>query len=87
MITAAETGEIGDIVLMRAYRQAGPVAFALVEPKPDGISELMYQIQKFHGFLWATTGPTQQTPERVAAMTERHVAAIEDLESFTALGV
>ena len=51
-----QDGEIGDIVLLRAYRQAGPVAFALVEPKPEGISELMYQIQKFHGFLWASGG-------------------------------
>ena len=49
-------GEIGDIVLLRAYRQAGPVGSALVEPKPEGISELMYQIQRFHGFLWASGG-------------------------------
>ena len=40
----------------RAYRQTGPVGTALTEPKPDGISELMYQIQKFHGFLWASGG-------------------------------
>ncbi len=51
-----QDGEIGDIVLLRAYRQAGPVGSALVEPKPEGISELMYQIQQFHGFLWASGG-------------------------------
>ena len=51
-----QDGEIGDIVLMRAYRQSGPVGSALVEPKPDGMSELMYQIQRFHGFLWASGG-------------------------------
>jgi predicted dehydrogenase len=51
-----QDGEIGDIVLLRAYRQAGPVGSALVEPKPEGISELMYQIQRFHGFLWASGG-------------------------------
>ncbi|WP_435008215.1 Gfo/Idh/MocA family oxidoreductase [Tundrisphaera lichenicola] len=51
-----QDGEIGDIVLMRAYRQTGPVGFTPVEPKPDGISELMYQIKRFHGFLWASGG-------------------------------
>jgi len=51
-----QDGQIGDIVLLRAYRQTGPVGTALVEPKPEGISELMYQIQRFHGFLWASGG-------------------------------
>lgn len=49
-------GQIGDIILMRAYRQTGPVGSALTEPKPGDISELMYQIKKFHGFLWASGG-------------------------------
>ena len=48
--------EIGDIVLMRAYRQMGPTGSAAVGPKPDGMSELMYQIRNFHGFLWASGG-------------------------------
>jgi predicted dehydrogenase len=50
-------GEIGDITLMRAYRQHGPgVGFFRSGPKPDGISELMYQVQRFHSFLWASGG-------------------------------
>ncbi|MDG3003139.1 Gfo/Idh/MocA family protein [Paludisphaera mucosa] len=49
-------GEIGDIITMRAYRQTGPVGSAYVPPKPSDISELMYQIRKFHGFLWASGG-------------------------------
>jgi predicted dehydrogenase len=49
-------GEIGDIVLMRAYRTAGPTGSAESGPKPDGISELLYQIQRFHSFLWASGG-------------------------------
>lgn len=49
-------GEIGDIILMRAYRQAGPTASAFSLPKPDGISELSYQIRRFHSFLWASGG-------------------------------
>jgi predicted dehydrogenase len=51
-----QDGQIGDIVLLRAYRQTGPVGSALTEPKPEGISELLYQIKKFHGFLWASGG-------------------------------
>jgi predicted dehydrogenase len=49
-------GQIGDITLLRAYRQHGPVAFFTSPPKPPGISELMYQIQRFHSFLWASGG-------------------------------
>ncbi len=51
-----QDGAIGDIILLRAYRQSAPVGNALVEPRPEGISELMYQIQRFHGFLWASGG-------------------------------
>ncbi|MSU57793.1 MAG: Gfo/Idh/MocA family oxidoreductase [Pedosphaera sp.] len=51
-----EDGEIGDIILMRGYRMHGPVGFFSSLPKPAGISELMYQIQRFHSFLWASGG-------------------------------
>ncbi len=49
-------GQIGDVVMLRAYRQTGPVGTALTEPRPNDANELMYQIQKFHGFLWASGG-------------------------------
>jgi predicted dehydrogenase len=53
-----KAGEIGDIVLMRAYRQAGPTGSAFCPPMPkdwkDG--ELLYQIKNFHAFLWASGG-------------------------------
>jgi predicted dehydrogenase len=49
-------GQIGDIILLRAYRMHGPVASFESQPKPPGISELMYQIQRFHSFLWASGG-------------------------------
>jgi predicted dehydrogenase len=51
-----KSGELGDIVLLRAYRQAGPTASAFSDPKPYSISELLYQIQRFHSFLWASGG-------------------------------
>jgi predicted dehydrogenase len=49
-------GQIGDIITLRAYRMHGPVAFAFSGPKPADISELMYQIKRFHSFLWASGG-------------------------------
>jgi predicted dehydrogenase len=49
-------GAIGDLTLLRAYRQTGPVAFFASGPRPSGISELMYQVQRFHSFLWASGG-------------------------------
>jgi len=51
-----QNGEIGDITLMRAYRMAGPTAHAFAGPKPADMSELLYQIQEFHAFLWASGG-------------------------------
>ncbi len=49
-------GEIGDLTLLRAYRIAGPTGSASVGPKPEGMSELAYQIKNFHGFLWLSGG-------------------------------
>lgn len=49
-------GEIGDIILMRAYRMAGPTGSAAALKKPKDESELMYQIRNFHAFLWASGG-------------------------------
>lgn len=49
-------GQIGDILLMRAYRMAGPTGSAATDKKPANMSELLYQINRFHGFLWASGG-------------------------------
>ena len=49
-------GQIGEVLLLRAYRVSGPTGNAFVEKKPDDISELLYQIRNFHGFLWASGG-------------------------------
>ena len=49
-------GKLGDILLLRAYRMTGPVGYFSSPPKPEGISELMYQVQRFHSFLWASGG-------------------------------
>ena len=49
-------GDIGELLLLRAYRMAGRTAMEVSPKKPDGISELMYQIKRFHSFLWASGG-------------------------------
>ncbi|MBW7992335.1 MAG: Gfo/Idh/MocA family oxidoreductase [Planctomycetes bacterium] len=51
-----QDGEIGDIILQRGYRMHGPIGFFSSLPKPPGISDLMYQIQRFHSFIWASGG-------------------------------
>jgi predicted dehydrogenase len=51
-----KAGEMGDIVLMRAYRVHGPIGSAFVGKKPGNMSELLYQIRNFHAFLWASGG-------------------------------
>lgn len=54
--TRVQDGEIGDIVLMRAYRMTGPVGSAFSEKWPGEPSELLWQIRRFHSFLWASGG-------------------------------
>ncbi len=49
-------GEIGDIILQRGYRMHGPAGYFSSLPKPAGANELLYQIQRFHSFLWAGGG-------------------------------
>lgn len=54
LLDRIKSGEIGDIITLRGYRMAGRSATA--GPKPDSISELLYQIRRFHSFLWASGG-------------------------------
>jgi predicted dehydrogenase len=60
-----KSGKIGDLVLLRAYRMAGPTAKEASKPKdvlfpksryPEGVSDLEHQIRWFHSFLWASGG-------------------------------
>jgi predicted dehydrogenase len=51
-----QNGEIGDILTMRTYRMHGPVASCFSTRTPAGRSELLYQIERFHSFLWASGG-------------------------------
>jgi len=51
-------GAIGDIIAMRAYRMHPPVGSAFTDPamRKEGMSELMFQISRFHSFLWLSGG-------------------------------
>jgi predicted dehydrogenase len=50
-------GELGEILLLRAYRMAGArIAKEFAGPRPSNISELLYQVKMFHSFLWASGG-------------------------------
>jgi hypothetical protein len=49
-----QDGEIGDLIALRAYRMSGRAA--AVGLPPEGMSHLMYQIQRFHSFIWASGG-------------------------------
>lgn len=45
---------IGEILMMRAYRQQGPAGFS--GPRAGNTSELLWQIRNYLGFLWASGG-------------------------------
>jgi predicted dehydrogenase len=49
-----KSGEIGDIIALRAYRMSGRAAAA--GPNRTDMSDVMYQIRNFHSFLWASGG-------------------------------
>ncbi len=54
LLQRIQSGEIGDIILMRAYRMSG--RSALANRRPDRYSELMWQIRTFHSWLWSSGG-------------------------------
>ena len=56
LVDRIRSGQVGDLLLLRAYRMAGVTAMEFSPPKPDGISELLYQVKRFHSFLWASGG-------------------------------
>jgi predicted dehydrogenase len=51
-----QDGELGEILLMRGYRMHGPAASSQSTMKPEGMTDLEYQIRRFHSFLWASGG-------------------------------
>jgi predicted dehydrogenase len=53
----AQDGQLGDIILMRGYRMAaGELAACFSEKWPGDPTELLWQISRFHSFIWASGG-------------------------------
>jgi predicted dehydrogenase len=53
LLARVQSGEIGEVVAMRAY---GLGSGGVTGPKPEGISELLWQIRNFPCFLWTSGG-------------------------------
>jgi hypothetical protein len=51
-----QDGEIGEVILLRGYRMSGPLGSAFSEKWPGSPSELLWQIARFHSFIWASGG-------------------------------
>ncbi len=51
-----QNGEIGDVILLRGYRMSGPLGSAFSDKWPGTPSELLWQIKRFHSFIWASGG-------------------------------
>jgi len=49
-------GELGEIILQRGYRMHGPGGYFASVAKPPDISHLLYQVRRFHSFIWASGG-------------------------------
>ena len=49
-----QDGQIGEITLLKTYRLVGPAGFC--GPKPQEMSELLYQVQNYLSFMWASGG-------------------------------
>ena len=77
LLERIRSGEIGDILTMRAYRMSGPISTFLSEPKPDGISELLYQIQRSVSFLWASARKLLERVHAVGSLDDFQLDAFE----------
>lgn len=51
-----QNGEVGEILTLRAYRMHGPAGSCFAARRPEERSELLYQVENFHSFLWASGG-------------------------------
>ena len=51
-----KAGAMGDLVLLRGYRMHDQIGYFASGPKPADMSEMLYQTQRFHSFLWSGGG-------------------------------
>jgi predicted dehydrogenase len=56
LVKRVQDGQLGDIIMQRGYRMHGPIGYFFSgAPAPDE-NELLYQVKRFHSFLWASGG-------------------------------
>ncbi|MCS7089504.1 MAG: Gfo/Idh/MocA family oxidoreductase [Verrucomicrobiota bacterium] len=92
-----QNGELGEILLQRGYRMHGPAGYFASVPKPADMSDLLYQVRRFHSFLWASGGcfsdfyihiidhlcwMKNAWPERAQALGGRHYKTDSDGRPF-----
>jgi len=51
-----KAGAMGEIMLLRGYRMHDQIGYFASGPKPADMSEMLYQTQRFHSFLWSGGG-------------------------------
>jgi predicted dehydrogenase len=56
LLERLRAGEAGDLIAFRGYRSHTPPHDLDLAPGPEGMSELMWQVKRFHSFLWASGG-------------------------------
>ena len=56
LVDRIRNGELGELSFLRAYRLQPPIVTCFSKRKPEGESELHYQIRRFHSFLWLSGG-------------------------------
>jgi predicted dehydrogenase len=98
-----QNGEAGELIAFHGYREHGPVQpLDLFPGPPEGMSELFWQAQRFHGFLWASGGVFSDFyvhhvdevcwmknawPVKVEAIGGRHFRGKLDDQNFDSYGV
>lgn len=56
LVERVRAGEAGDLISFRGYRSHTPPHNLDLAPGPEGMSELLWQLKRFHSFLWASGG-------------------------------
>jgi predicted dehydrogenase len=56
LLERLRNGEAGELLSFYGYREHNPPHNLDLFPGPQGMSELLWQIKRFHNFLWASGG-------------------------------
>jgi len=56
LLDRLQNGEAGELISFHGYREHNPPHNLDLAPGPQGMSELLWQIRRFHNFLWASGG-------------------------------